>query len=827
MARPLLMALIPLMAGIITATRLPVVADPLLLLLALSLVSLFFARRIHHHAAAAASLMISFYIVGFLSMSLYTVQVSSGNHIDRYIGQGLVTVDGTISEDPQVSPDKTDVIISANRVSSEGRPPASVSGKVLLAVKPPLPLKYGDVIRFHTRLRAPHNFSNPGGFDYERYLRYRGIWVRGFIGSASNIVILREGTGHAVPLAVDVFRLRLKRLIKEHAPTPAAEIIQASILGNQREIPRDVREKFNITGTSHIIAISGFNMGIVALFVIFVTRMIMKSYPPLLLRWDWRRISAVLAAVFVILYTFIAGAGISVVRATLMILIFMGAVLLGKVRQIDNTLALAALIILLVSPYFLFDISFQLSFAAVLALLMIAPRLTRLIPQAKETDVQDRWHPVRKNLRRLLIFLAVTISAVIGTLPIIIFYFNRLSLVVLASNLLVVPILGILAIPLCMMIIIAAPVWETAAVFLIKAATFLVDVSLRLVDYLAALPYAALPVPTPTIPEIVAFYLAVFICLRLSDHREKNKQEGKKRKPTRLLIMMAFLLLFFIGDAVYWYTRHLHAGRLTITAIDVGQGSSTLIRFPGGKTMLVDGGGFYNNTFDIGKYVVAPFLWHERITTIHAMVLTHPHPDHLNGLLYILENFAVQEIWTTETDEESKTYQAFKAVAVKKNIPVRVITRFTPQVDIGGVRIAFLNPQGRNGPAMHWPPSFAQGNDAAIVMRISYGLVHCLLPSDISEDVEEALMKTKTDLNSQILLVPHHGSRKSSSSEFIEKVKPEIAILSVGKDNLFRLPHENTLERYRIRSIPLYRTDSHGAITVETDGKKIDVKTYR
>lgn len=823
MERPLLVVVTPLIAGIITATALSVPHLPLWFLLSLSLLTLLVARLARKPPLAVGSLTVSFFIVGLLNMGLYTQQVPPDDHISRYVDQGLITVDGIISDDPQVSLDKTDITVSAYKVFSDGSSSAPVSGKVLLGIKPALPLKYGDVVRFRTRLRAPSNFSNPGGFDYERYLRYRGIWVRGFIGQSSHIVVLREGAGHPATLALDAFRRHLKQLIRNHAPTPVAEIIQASILGNQREIPRDVREKFNLTGTSHIIAISGFNMGMVALFVIFATRLTMSAYSPLLLRYDWRRVSAVIAAVFVILYAFIAGAGISVIRATLMILVFMCAILLGKNRQLENTLALAALIILVFAPHFLFDISFQLSFVAVLSLLIITPRLTRWIPDPKAVSVSMKRRLVWKSLRTVLVFLAVTLSAVIGTLPLIVFYFNRLSLVVLLSNLLVVPILGILAIPVCLFIIVAAPLWETAAVFFIKIAAVLVEISLRLIDDLAALPYASITVPTPTLPEMAAYYGIIAVCLGYLDAWQSGPSQQKKRKLIFLSASLTAMLVFGAGNALYWHKKTDHTGELLITAIDVGQGSSTLIRFPEKKIMLIDGGGFYDHAFDIGKYVVAPFLWHERISTIHTVVLTHPHPDHLNGLLYILDHFSVKEIWLTDTPIDSDTYRAFLASARRKHIPMRQISRYTPPIEMDGVRIAFLNPPDQNGRF----ESFDDENDAAIVMRLTYGKVNILLPADISSAVETSLVNTNKEIAGQVLFIPHHGSRKSSSLEFLTAVKPQTAILSVGKGNLFRLPHQDTLERYRSRKIPVYRTDRHGAITVTTDGNRVHIKTFK
>ncbi|HBB15580.1 MAG TPA: hypothetical protein DCZ97_00760, partial [Syntrophus sp. (in: bacteria)] len=285
------------------------------------------------------------------------------------------------------------------------------------------------------------------------------------------------------------------------------------ILGDQKEIPKDTMDKFSRTGTIHIIAISGFNIGIVAVFSIFVLRLFLKSSEYLLLRWNMTTMTTFFAILVVILYTFIAGSGISVVRASIMVVLFMVAILINRERDLYNTLALAAFLILLVSPTSLFDISFQLSFAAVASLLFLMPRLTALLPTFPSADflsmTRREWllYHFKKVLRALILFSFASLSATLGTLPLIILYFNRLSLITLAANLLVVPVLGIIAIPFCLLIVLAVPISSTLTHFIVRISELLVRISLFIVDELAALPWSSVYVATPTILEIGAFYL--------------------------------------------------------------------------------------------------------------------------------------------------------------------------------------------------------------------------------------------------------------------------------------------------------------------------------
>lgn len=287
---------------------------------------------------------------------------------------------------------------------------------MLLNVEGRREFKYGDVIRFKTRLKVPHNFQNPGGFDYVKYLRHKGVMVRGFIRDSAGIVILRENQGNIFKLHLERFRTYLKTFIMENSSSPEGEIIQAMILGDQKEIPKDVMENFNKTRMTHIIAISGFNIGIIAFLSFFVIRLIMKSSPYLLLRFDIVKVSTVFAVVPVIIYTFIAGMGISVVRAAIMAVTFMIAIIFGKDRDLYNSLILAALIILVVSPPSLFDVSFQLSFMAVRAILFITPRLAMLMPEGNPEEMPRHRVWVTKIYKNIVIFIMVSLSATLGTL---------------------------------------------------------------------------------------------------------------------------------------------------------------------------------------------------------------------------------------------------------------------------------------------------------------------------------------------------------------------------------------------------------------------------
>jgi competence protein ComEC len=823
MRRPLIFPLIGLTTGIVFGDYFELSSHFILISLISILLLLFIAHKFSYWKISFLLICLIAVLVGIFSIQkqLY-ITIRKDQNITQYIDSGKKTVEGVIVENHSSYPDKNVLIVRCLRIINNGSY-IPAKGMVRLTVPSDLNFFYGDFIRFHSRLKNISSFKNPGGFDYERYLNRQGIYAAGFIANKAGIVLLRKNSASSLKLKVESFRIYLKEIIYNNAPSPQREIIAAMTIGDQNAIPPDIRDNFNKTGTSHILSISGLHVGMVAATAFFLITIILKSSEYLMLRFNIIKVAAAAAFAVVVIYALIAGMGVTVARSALMASVFLIALILGKQRDLYNTLALAGLIILVISPDALFDISFQLSFLAVLSIIYAVPRFSNL----SFSSFARLPFLVRTMIRYLYMSILVCVAATIGTLPLIIFYFNRVSSVTIIANLIAVPLLGTLALALAMAFVLSAFVSAPIAGYFIKLSSLFVEVSVVVINKLASFSWSSLSFTKPIIPEIIIFYIFIFLLVQLLDTRymTENKKSFFLRHSLLLKYALLFVLIFFTSDIIYLSVKDSFSRNLRITTIDVGQGSSILIQFPGGKNMLIDGGGSTDSSFDIGKLVVAPLLYYKRISKIDIVVLTHPHPDHLQGLLYIIDNFNVGEIWSNNLSTDDDLFLEWKKNINQKKIKNTYLLAQSPAMNINNTEMEILWPLKPINTLLA-SSAYTDVNDSSLVLKLKYNNIKFLITGDISSAVEYSLINSGKDLQSSVLFVPHHGSADSSNDKFLKRVSCRYAVISAGRGNPFHHPHPLVLMRYKEAYVQVLRTDHHGAISFITDGTRLYLETF-
>jgi competence protein ComEC len=819
MRRPLIFPFLGLIAGIIAGNYFDLPVSFLLSSLVFILILLILSFRMQWWIACFLLIFGFTFIVGIFDIQKQNYSIRTNHHILQHAGSGKKTIEGIVMESPSSYPDKNVLIVRCVRVIKNGAY-IPVAGQIRLIIPADINYSYGDFIRFHCALKKIQSFRNPGGFDYERYLNSQGIYATGFIADTSGIILLRGNAASYLKLRLESFRMHLREMIYRNAPSPQREIIEAMTIGNQTAIPTDIRDNFSKTGTSHILSISGLHIGMVAAMAFFIISLLLKSSEYLMLRFNIIKVSAAVAFILVLFYALIAGMGVTVLRSALMALVFLIALIFGRQRDLYNTLALAGLVILIISPTALFDISFQLSFLAVLSLIYIVPRFGNL--SFGQLSILPAWS--QSIIRYLYISIIVCLAATIGTLPLIVYYFNRVSNVTIIANLIAVPLLGTLALATAMLFLLTALFLPAVAGFFVKITSLFVMISIEIINKLASFAWSSFNITRPNIAEIAFFYLSIILLVQLADSR-KGMKGNFLHHPQILRYVLIFTLIFFAGDVIYLSLKDKLSSDLRITAIDVGQGSAILVRFPGGENMLIDGGGFADSSFDTGKMVIAPYLYKERISKIDTVILTHPHPDHMLGLLYILDNFNVQEFWSTGRTGDDEYSQKLKKIIGERKIKSVSFSQDTPVKIMGGTNIQVLWPPPATG-VVGKELSDEDVNDTSLVFRITHNKVAFLVTGDISAKIEDILVRSGRDLKSDVLFVPHHGSVHSSSSGFIKKVACRYAVISAGINNTFRHPHPLTLERYWKAQAYVFRTDQNGAITFRTDGNLLTTETF-
>jgi len=759
-------------------------------------------------------------LCGYLAIQPWLAPSFPENHVVHFVNSHPWRISGIVADTPLSKPRRTKLILKVTRLETE-KESLSVFGQIRVTVygTPPA-FERGDALTFKGRIRAIRNFNNPGAFDYKTYLALKKIWGSAYT-TADRLQVVRSTAKVGFFREIDRIRSRIANLIDgietRLVSTDGKAVLKALIVGDRSGITPEWRMAFNRAGVGHLLAISGLHVGIIAATAFWLLRWLLSHWQAVLWRAWVNKGAAGLTLIPVVAYGLLAGLSPSTQRALIMVSVFLVAFLIEQEQDLFNTLAVAALIILIINPPALFSVSFQLSFAAVAAILV---GLSFLKQGGRKPDMSF-W---RRIVRGLLSMGMVSLFAMLGTLPLVMHYFNLVSLVGWGANVLVVPLIGFTIIPLGLLAVGVYPLSATLALLLWQGCLVILSKVLDLIRIIADWPWAAARTVTPTGLEIACYYallLGLFLLAkgRLAPHAANRAQLARWGKG----VLVGVFLITSI-DVGYWSYQRFGRSDLRVTAIDVGQGSATLVEMPGGHTVLIDGGGFGDNTvFDVGARVVAPFLWHKKIKTVETLVLSHPNSDHLNGLPFIAENFNTKEFWANGESADKTGYRKLSQVLKRTDIIVPNFETLPRSKVIGGVTLDILYPP-RDFLQRRDVDAWRNSNNNSLVLKVSYGRRSVLIPGDIMARGEAELATLKrADLGSSVLLSPHHGSRTGSSALFLDQVDPQIVVISAGWQNRFGFPHPSVLSRYKNRGYQVFRTDQHGAVTIVTDGSNLVV----
>ena len=663
-------------------------------------------------------------------------------------------------------------------------PVRPLTGLVSVTLRSPQLLDGADRLQLRCRLIRPQPARNPGAFDHRRFLALQGIHATASVAPGDVIAVEHLPNTFWRQRVMDPLRHHALRLLTAHLSGAPAGLLRGLLLGDGFAIPEDVAERFRLTGLAHALVISGLHVGLVALFFFTAFRLLRLPPAP----------AHILTTVVLVLYALVTGLHAPVVRATVMAAVVMVGRALGRRGDVYNCLGLAALVILFLSPSSLLTLSFQLSFCATLAIVALYGPLRQCLPR--------RWVDEEHFLGRWIVAPAcVSLAAQLGTGPLIAWHFQQFAPISLLANLVVVPLLA-LSVALGLLTILAGAIWASAAVPFAAANYLALQALLAAVELFARVPPWSTPKPD------ALFLVCTGVAALLA-----------ALAPRRRWARAALLLLVLAWTNLWLWQRLLLPRQLEVVFLDLDQGDGVFLQLPNGGTMIIDAG-IRSQRFDMGERVVVPFLRHRGVRRVDVVVASHPHADHIGGLVHLLEQVEVGHYIDSGQQYDSWTSRRIHELIRQKGIVYHRVAAGDSLAGLGGVGGLVLHPTTAFVAADG--ASLLGVNNGSLALRLDYAGTHILFTGDIEQETEPAMLAWGARLRADVLKAAHHGSRTSSGERFLRAVDADLAILSVGAYNKFGHPAAEVLARLSDLGAQVYRTDACGAVSlqIEADGSR-------
>lgn len=623
-------------------------------------------------------------------------------------------------------------------------------------------LEYGSIIKINAQYTEATRDRNYGGFNYKTYLRTKKIYG---IFNVEDVEIVKNGSDNII------IKLRkyIKSKLREKLKKENSELAISLIVGDRSHISSEVEDNFKKANLMHMLAISGAHFSYVILIATFISN-----------RMQHKRLGQLIQIIAIIFFMNLTGNTASVVRAGIMSILLIGSSICKRQNDSLNNIAISAIIQIINNPYIIFDSGFMLSYSGVLGIILFYKKISE--------------HIHFKSI-------ALTISANIFIIPIMIYNFHTISGSFIISNICASWLLGIIIIlefiSLCIPIKLLYMILDLLIMMLRKIA-----------EICANIPFAQMYVPRYAIFFVIVIYILIFC----------RKLKCKKYVYSFLTIGVSILLIVNFTDV--------YQDRMRINFIDVGQGDSCLIRYKGINIMIDSGGSLSKNkdgkSYDIGENVLNNYLLNRGITRLDYIMASHFDEDHSQGFVFLLKNMKVKNVIISEQYKTSSIYEQFKQICKKQNIQI-IYVRSGDEIRIKDLAFKILHPKSKENQISENPL-----NNNAIVCMVKYKNRRILFTGDIEKVAENEMVKEYTNgLKADILKVGHHGSKTSTTKEFLDLINPSVALIGVGQNNKFGHPNEDVIKRLEEKNIQIYRTDEMGEISVIIDKNgKIKINTH-
>ncbi len=642
-------------------------------------------------------------------------------------------------------------------------------------------VQIGNRLAVKGTLSRARNQRNPGEFDYESALAQKGIHGLINVYKTGDISILSQESSALKNIPLEI-RKSIDGLITKYHNNSTTALLRGLLLADRSMIDYDIRTEFINSGVVHVLAVSGLHVG----FVVLIFVVIFKRFNPYI-RYGF----TILGLLF---FMVITNYPTSVVRATIMALVMIASPLTGRNYNSINSLSLAALIILLLYPSEIFSPGFQLSFSAVLSIVLLYPPIASRIAKMKIKSAAARY---------ILLFCAVSFAAQIGTLPFTLFYFHKLSVIALFANFIVIPMIGLI-VGLGIFTIFTGSILSILGMISGSANELLSFILFSIVRFFGNENYSFIFIRQFSLIDSLLFYGIVTSIFLTWKYLVSIR--------SRIIVAVLSILIVIMGFSLD-NRELLKDNILSLYVIDIGQGDAILIKFPNGRTALIDGGDA-TETFDNGSRVIIPLLDHFGIGKIDYGFITHADADHYRGYISLIKNNRISQICKPVPDFSEPGDIEIEEVIKTHRVPVNYFAKNI--ISIGNVRMYILND------TIRFDFKNLSMNDKSGVFKIVYGKTSFLFTGDAGIKAENFYIHYYAGfLKSDVLKAGHHGSKTSSGEKFLDAVKPDYALISAGIMNKFRHPSPEIIERLNKRRIEIHRTDLSGGILFQSDGYRI------